>query len=170
MTLSAWSEGSFRPSKTKSATNTIWLLSTISNIRFAHIVERILRQSIGPDSPTVFNKLTHSFVFRKQTGRQTPTDRWSIFCTKLHFLEQKSLLRHGKLIYWHLQCGPETAKLHDCQTIDAKTPNATLRAWNTTPRKFTNIWQTRRLLNGRRLNELLNLWKKVRLKRLNVAE
>ena len=150
--------------------NTIWLLSSIANIRFAHIVERILRQSIGPGSPTVFNKLTHSFVFRKQTGRQTPTDRWSIFCTKLHFLEQKSLLRHGKLIYWHLQCGPETAKLHDCQTIDAKTPNATLRAWNTTTRKFTNIWQTRRLFNGRRLNELLNLWKKVRLKRLNLAE
>ena len=151
--------------------NTIWLLSTISKIRFAHIVERILRQSIGPDSPTVFNKLTHSFVFRKQTGRQTPTDRWSIFCTNLlFFLEQTSLLRHGKLIYCHLQYNPETAKLKDCQTIDAKTPNATPRDSNSTLRKFTYIWQPGRLLNGRRLNELLNLWKKVRLKRSNLAE
>ena len=72
------------------------------------------------------NKLTHIFVFRKQTGRQTPTDGWSIFCTKLLFLEQISFLRRGKLIYCHLQCGPETAKLHDCQSIDAKTPNAAL--------------------------------------------
>ena len=29
--------------------------------------------------------------------------------------------------------------LHDCQTTDVKTPNATFRAWNSTPRKFTYI-------------------------------
>ena len=90
----------------------------------------------------VVNKLTNIafklfFVSKQEDKHQQRGDL--SFVQIRFFFGTKIPLTPWLIDYCHLQCGPETAKLNDRQTIDPKTPNATLRACNSTPRKLTYI-------------------------------